>query len=90
MSSYFNISENALRLVYASKESGGNPKSTAAHDKVDEAASLTQQAVTDLLAMLEKNEIEDKLLTGERVGRYNSGERVRKNELMNQTTCMRA
>ena len=46
--------ESALQLIYASKEAGGNPKSTAIHGKVDEASVLMGQAITELTATLEK------------------------------------
>ena len=58
------ISESALQLVYASKDAGGNPKSTAAHDKVDEASTLMNQAVSELTATLEKAGGEAGLISG--------------------------
>ena len=63
---FFHILESALQLVYASKESGGNPKSTASHAKVDEAAAFMQQAVVELTATLEKAGGEAGLISGER------------------------
>ena len=50
--------------MYASKEAGGNPRSTAAHVKVDEAATLMNQAVVDLTATLEKAGGEAGLISG--------------------------
>ena len=50
--------------MYASKDAGGNPKSTAAHDKVDEAATLMNQAVSELTATLEKAGGEAGLISG--------------------------
>ena len=43
-----------IQLMYAAKEAGGNPKSTRAHVKVDEAAVLMQEAVSDLTQTLDK------------------------------------
>ena len=51
-------------MMYASKESGGNPKSTRSHDKVDEAAHMVQQAVNDLTLTLEKAGGEAGLISG--------------------------
>ena len=62
------IVESALQLVYSSKEAGGNPRSTAAHTKVDEAAKLMNQAVADLTATLEKAGGEAGLISGEGAG----------------------
>ena len=45
--------ESALQLVYASKEAGGNVKSTASHTKVDEASKMVEQAAMELTATLE-------------------------------------
>lgn len=56
--------ESALQLVYASKEAGGNPKSTASHTKVDEEARLMNQAVVELTATLEKARGEAGLISG--------------------------
>ena len=56
--------ESALQLTYAAKEAGGNPKSVPAHEKVDEAARLMQQAVTDLTLTLEKAGGEAGLISG--------------------------
>ena len=58
------LSESALQLVYAAKEAGGNPKSSAAHVKVDEAAVFMNQAVADLTATLEKAGGEAGLISG--------------------------
>jgi talin len=48
------LTESTLQLVYASKDAAGNPKSTAAHAKVDDAAELLTEAVGDLTQLLEK------------------------------------
>ena len=50
--------------MYASKEAGGNPKSTTSHTKVDEATALMNQAVVDLTATLEKAGGEAGLISG--------------------------
>lgn len=50
--------------MYSSKEAGGNPRSTAAHAKVDEASYLMHQAVVDLTATLEKAGGEAGLISG--------------------------
>ena len=46
--------ESALQLVYASKETGGNVRTTAIHHKVDESSVLVEQAAVELTATLEK------------------------------------
>ena len=51
--------------MYASKDAGGNPRSTAAHAKVDEAAALMNDAVADLTSTLEKAGGEAGLISGE-------------------------
>ncbi len=53
-----------LQLMYASKESGGNPKSVEAHGKVDEAAHMMANAANDLTLTLEKAGGEAGLITG--------------------------
>ena len=50
--------------MYAAKEAGGNPKSTRAHVKVDEAAVLMQEAVCDLTQTLDKAGGEAGLISG--------------------------
>ena len=50
--------------MYAAKEAGGNPKSTRAHVKVDEAAVLMQEAVSDLTQTLDKAGGEAGLISG--------------------------
>ena len=59
------LTESALELVYASKEAGGNPKSTSSHEKVDEAGKLMHKAVSDLTETLEKAGGEAGLFSGE-------------------------
>lgn len=71
---HFLCAESALQLVYASKEAGGNPRSTASHGKVDEAAALMNQAVVDITATLEKAGGEAGLISGE-LGRGEGGRR---------------
>jgi len=56
--------ESALQLVYASKEAGGNVKSTASHVKVDEASVLVDQATIELTSTLENAGGMDGLITG--------------------------
>lgn len=51
--------------MYASKEAAGNPKSTAAHGKVDQAAELLTEAVGDLTQLLEKAGGEAMLVSGQ-------------------------
>ena len=58
------LTESALQLMYAAKEAGGNPKSTRAHVKVDEAAVLMQEAVSDLTQTLDKAGGEAGLISG--------------------------
>lgn len=62
---------SALQLVYLSREAGGNPRPTATHAKVDEAASLMSQTVAELTSMLEKAGGEARLISGE--GRRGGG-----------------
>ena len=42
------------QMVYVSKEAAGNPRSTAAHAKVEQSANLLTEAVVDLTQLLEK------------------------------------
>lgn len=64
--------ESAVELMYSAKEAGGNPKSTAAHGKVDEKASLMQKAVNELTYTLEQAGGEAGLISGELVTHYGS------------------
>ncbi len=50
--------------MYASKDSGGNPKSVEAHKRVDEAATMMATAANDLTLTLEKAGGEAGLITG--------------------------
>ena len=50
--------------MYAAKEAGGNPKSTKSHAKVEEAAVLMHEAVSDLTQTLEKAGGEAGLISG--------------------------
>ena len=61
------------QLVYASKDAAGNPKSTEAHARVDQASDLTQDAVADLTQLLEKAGGEAGLISG-RGGEGRKGE----------------
>jgi len=61
--------------MYAAKESGGNPKSTKAHAKVDEASALMLEAVSDLTQTLEKAGGEAGLISGTYVCVCGVGER---------------
>lgn len=58
---------SALQLVYFSREAGGNPRSTAVHAKVDEAASLMNQTVAKLTSTLEKAAEEAETISGKEV-----------------------
>uniref|UniRef100_A0A1X7VGP0 FERM domain-containing protein n=1 Tax=Amphimedon queenslandica TaxID=400682 RepID=A0A1X7VGP0_AMPQE len=58
------MAEAGLQMVYASKESGGNPKSEEAHGRVDEAAKLFTDAAVELTELLEKAGAESGLITG--------------------------
>ena len=58
------MAEAGLQMVYASKESGGNPKSEESHGKVDEAAKLFVDAAVELTELLEKAGAESGLITG--------------------------
>ena len=51
--------------MYASKEAGGNPKSSDAHGKVDEKARFVVKAVQELTFTLEEAGGEAGLITGE-------------------------
>ena len=51
--------------MYASKDAAGNPKSTAAHAKVDDAAELLTEAVGDLTQLLEKAGGDAGLISGQ-------------------------
>ena len=56
--------ESTLQLVYASKEAGGNVKSTASHIKVDEACKLVEQAAVELTSTVESAGGMDGLISG--------------------------
>lgn len=58
------LSEAGVQMVYAAKESGGNPKNTEAHAKVDEAHRFMIDASTELTELLEKVGAESGLITG--------------------------
>lgn len=59
------LTEAGLQMVYASKESGGNPKSTESHAKVDQAARFMVDAAAELTELLEKAGAETGLIIGE-------------------------
>lgn len=59
------LSEACLQMMYAAKESGGNPKSTEAHAKVDQAAGFMVDAANELTELLEKAGAETGLIIGE-------------------------
>ena len=58
------MAEAGLQMVYVSKESGGNPKSTEAHAKVEEAAKFFTDAAVELTELLEKAGAETGLIVG--------------------------
>ena len=58
------LAEACMQMMYAAKESGGNPKSQDAHAKVDEAAKLMSDAAEELTSLLEKAGAEAGLVTG--------------------------
>ena len=58
------LAESALQFMYSAKDAGGNAKSTAAHQKVDESAQMMATAAEDLTALLEKAGAEAGLITG--------------------------
>ncbi|XP_064472172.1 talin-2-like isoform X2 [Ornithodoros turicata] len=58
------VAESTLQLVYAAKESGGNPKAVHAHGDVDETADTTRVALQDLLRTLETAATEAGVVTG--------------------------
>ena len=58
------MAEAGLQMVYVSKESGGNPKSTEAHAKVEEAAKFFTDAAVELTELLEKAGADTGLIVG--------------------------
>ncbi|XP_076336549.1 talin-1-like isoform X2 [Tachypleus tridentatus] len=58
------VTECALQLVYAAKESGGNPKATHVHTEIDDSADAMQDALHDLLHTLEAAATEAGIVTG--------------------------
>ena len=48
------VAECAQQLLYAAKESGGNPKASHVHTDIDETAEAMQSSVYELLGSIEK------------------------------------
>ncbi|KAK4884901.1 hypothetical protein RN001_001172 [Aquatica leii] len=58
------ITEATLQLVYASKDSGGNPKAINIHPDIDECASSTREAVQELISNLETISTQSGIVSG--------------------------
>ena len=50
------VAECAQQLLYAAKESGGNPKATHVHADIDESAEAMSSSIYDLQASIKKLE----------------------------------
>ena len=48
------VAECAQQLLYASKESGGNPKANHVHTDIDESAEAMHTSISELLSSIEK------------------------------------
>ena len=48
------VAECAHQLLYASKESGGNPKATHVHGDIDESAAAMTESIHELITSIEK------------------------------------
>jgi talin len=58
------LAEASVQMMYAAKESGGNPKSQEAHTSVDEASKCMTDASVELIELLEKAGAESGLIFG--------------------------
>ncbi|CAD7082909.1 unnamed protein product [Hermetia illucens] len=58
------VAESATQLVQAAKESGGNPRATHAHPRLDESIENTKVAIKDLNSTAEKLSAETGAVTG--------------------------
>ena len=48
------VAECAQQLLYAAKESGGNPKATHVHADIDDSAEAMETSISEMLTSIEK------------------------------------
>ncbi|XP_062512011.1 talin-like [Corticium candelabrum] len=58
------LAESGLQLMYAAKESGGNPLATETHANINEAVGNMREAVSDLVTTLETARTESGVVSG--------------------------
>jgi talin len=58
------LAESGLQLMYAAKESGGNPAATETHANINEAVGNMREAVSDLMTTLETARTQSGVVSG--------------------------